>query len=314
METMSIIRPGDSETIHYHWTDFSIGTIVNVYNRQLRIIDADEYSRSVYEEIDCPLGPAEVIEEALVQQVVRQIPAPTGFGSDEDSLRSCIGSLRLGAPAIKVFGENKSFCFKAKLLNGTLDDVDRDFVVTYYFLDGTVSVIEPPKRNSGFLGGTFLSRRKMKTPDGVEVNDSHMYVGARVPLAHTMFELIESDSHTYQMMEDMGYSKASINEVLKKIKGRLYESAVNGSLLEMFCRIEGLTVGRGSSSSVKSSSLSGQASQDTLCSVLSSFGLLGDDEQRLCTHEVITIVRAYAVEKGVGDHFLYTPFIKALLV
>ncbi|NDD39075.1 MAG: hypothetical protein EB082_11810 [Verrucomicrobia bacterium] len=42
----------------------------------------------------------------------------------------------------------------------------RRFVITFYVSDGTIKVQEPPIRNSGFVGGVFLSRRAVKTPAG----------------------------------------------------------------------------------------------------------------------------------------------------
>lgn len=42
------------------------------------------------------------------------------------------------------------------------EDEGREFTLTYYTLDNTMSVYEPPKRNSGIIGGKFLSRREIK--------------------------------------------------------------------------------------------------------------------------------------------------------
>lgn len=41
------------------------------------------------------------------------------------------------------------------------EDEGRRFIVTYYKADRTVVVREPPKRNSGIMGGNFLSRMKV---------------------------------------------------------------------------------------------------------------------------------------------------------
>jgi DUF1126 PH-like domain len=37
-------------------------------------------------------------------------------------------------------------------------DGDRQFVVSYFMNDDTISVFEPPVRNSGVIGGKFLER------------------------------------------------------------------------------------------------------------------------------------------------------------
>jgi hypothetical protein len=49
------------------------------------------------------------------------------------------------------------------------EDEGREFTVTYYTLDNTISIYEPPKRNSGIIGGKFLSRREIK-----DINNENM--------------------------------------------------------------------------------------------------------------------------------------------
>ncbi len=44
---------------------------------------------------------------------------------------------------------------------GVPEDDGRYFIITYYKADRTVVVREPPKRNSGIIGGNFLSRMKV---------------------------------------------------------------------------------------------------------------------------------------------------------
>ena len=42
------------------------------------------------------------------------------------------------------------------------EDEGRCFIITYHKADRTVVVREPPKRNSGIMGGNFLSRMKVR--------------------------------------------------------------------------------------------------------------------------------------------------------
>lgn len=44
---------------------------------------------------------------------------------------------------------------------GVPEDEGRRFIITYFKSDRTVVVREPPKRNSGIIGGNFLSRMKV---------------------------------------------------------------------------------------------------------------------------------------------------------
>ena len=116
----------------YNWTDLLIGLEINVYARQLRIIDADSLTRSFYANYHRPLGTKEDVEQAPPVFHEREVPPSTGFGSEEDSMRSCQGPLLPGPPRIKKLGENKVLTFRAALLSGGPDDSRRRFVLSYY--------------------------------------------------------------------------------------------------------------------------------------------------------------------------------------
>ena len=281
----------------YHWTEFSIGKVLQVYNREMRIVDADTYTRSVYEEVDCPLDPAEKIEETHQAEIPREIPPPIGFGSEEDSLRSCVGSLRIAPPRVKTFGENKSIHFRAKLVTSDPDDAIRDFVFSYFFLDDTAKITEPPKRNSGFIGGVYLSRRKITLIDGTDLRSDHFYIGATIQLPHVAFRLIDTDNRTLQVMEQMGHPMMSLAKIMAKIREPLRAFAENGSLTERFRRVEGQHPG--------------VATMDVVRSALSSFGLIADEPSKLTDQEVLTIMRAYRADTF-PEGIRYEHFIEAI--
>lgn len=71
IESQSINRDANPNPEYYHWTELSMGTVVNVYNRYLRIVDTDEYTRGVYMAIDCPLDVAERVDEPAQRPVLR---------------------------------------------------------------------------------------------------------------------------------------------------------------------------------------------------------------------------------------------------
>ena len=50
------------------------------------------------------------------------------------------------------------FRFLAQLVSNRPEDTTRQFVITFFEIDETVSVFEKPVRNSGFLAGSFLER------------------------------------------------------------------------------------------------------------------------------------------------------------
>ena len=45
-------------------------------------------------------------------------------------------------------------------------DAERVFVLSYFLMDDTLSIYEPPIRNSGVVGGKFLERSKVRLKRG----------------------------------------------------------------------------------------------------------------------------------------------------
>lgn len=275
---------GESDSVakpqYFHWTDFAIGMNLNVYARTLRIMDADNNTRAFYEQNLEPLGLAEFIPEAVVQVHQREIPPSTGFGSEEDSLRSCSGPLQAGPSKAKRQGESKVLSFFAALLSGGLDDVDRRFVVTFYLLDETIKIQEPPVRNSGFGGGVFLSRRAVNNPQGQIIDETQLYVGCKIQILKHSFLLLDADNSTLRWMEDRKLPWSSFYDIMDKIRPVVFVAAKNGSLVAAFQALEEPEHG------------AGRATKEALRAVLSSFELMGDDARtQTCEHELITILR-----------------------
>ncbi len=54
-------------------------------------------------------------------------------------------------------------------------DAPRRFVISYFLADDTVSVFEPPIRNSGIIGGRFYERSAVKG-----VTDQQLFVGGHL--------------------------------------------------------------------------------------------------------------------------------------
>jgi len=264
----------------YHWTDFYIGLEMDVYARTLRIVDADNSSRRFYLENGIELGPAELEPVPKVVLQEREIPPPTAFGSEEDSLRSCFGSLMPGPPPAKKYGENKNLNFFASLLSGGLDDVNRRFVITYYVSDMTVKVQEPPIRNSGFNGGVFLSRREVKMPDGEKMAPVDLYIGCHLSLLKHKFKLLDANDATMRWMEDQFYPRASFYAILDKTRPTLMADIKSGVLAQKFASHE------------SGPEMSGLCTKECLRAVFDSYGLCGNsDTKKVCDHELCTIMR-----------------------
>lgn len=296
---------GGSSAEFYHYSDFYIGQELTVYARTLRIVDADSFTREFFANNLEELGPE--IQEEQVEVIVhaREIPAYTGFGSEEDSLRSCTGSLLPGPIPAKKLGENKVCSFFASLLSGGPDDVDRKFVVQYFVIDGTMKVQEPPLRNSGFVGGVFLSRRPVKGSDGNPLTENDLFVGCKLRILNHIFHLHSANESTLHWMESKKLPKASYYAILDKIRPYLIKEAESGQLAEDFATFE-----QRDNSRKNTSSDAGQASKDTLKAILETVGLIGDEPFQICEHELLTILRANGNTKPT---FNYEKLIEQML-
>jgi hypothetical protein len=265
---------------YFHWSDLYIGLELEVYGRRLQVSDADRSTRDFYDAFDLPLSGAiyQPVPEVVVHE--REIPPPTGFGSEEDSLRSVSGSLMPGPAPAKKLGENKMMSFFASLMSGGIDDVDRKFVISFYLQDNTLKVVEPPVRNSGFNGGIFLSRRALKNEHGEALTEKDLYIGCKLKILKHQFLLLDGNEGTLKWMEDKGLPRSSFYVILDKIRFRILADARAGILTERFAKQETSEDGRG------------KATVEALGNVLSLYGLVGDEEQQLVEHELRTIVRA----------------------
>lgn len=285
----------------FHYSDFDIGMELEVYGRRLRVIDADTTTRLFFEQQGHPLGASIIPPKAELVVHEREVPPPTGFGSEEDSLRSVAGSLMPGPPPVKKMGENKVLSFLCSLLSGGIDDVDRRFVLTYYVQDNTMKVVEPPVRNSGFTGGVFLSRRAVKKQHGSEtISDKDLYLGCRLKVLMHEFLLLETDEGTLRWMEDKGVPKSNVYMILDRLRPVLYNDAISGRLSDNFRSVEVAP---------------GIISQDGFRQVMySTYGLFNEQypEQGLTEHEIKTIVRAASKHQG-GSTFDHEQFVRQIV-
>lgn len=281
----------------FRFSDLYIGLQLEVYGRTLELVDADRKTREFYEEQEMPLGQAILPEKIVVAPPKREIPPPTGFGSEEDSMRSVSGSLMPGPVPAKKLGENKIISFFASLLSGGIDDVERRFVLSYYVSDSTLKIQEPPVRNSGFTGGLFLSRREIKKEDGTMLKFSDMYIGCKLKVLKHVFLLLDSNHSTLKWLEDQYLPRSSYYTILDKIRPACLEHAKSGTLFDLF-------------SSEETPESPGEATVDTLRMIFSRYQLTGDHPDDVSEHEMRTILRGAGNKKST---FKYAKFIDELI-
>ncbi|XP_074247786.1 EF-hand domain-containing family member C2 [Saimiri boliviensis] len=222
----------------YKDCDLSLGVTINVWGRKVLLYDCDEFTKSYYKSkygienftsVSCkPPSPPPKIE--------RKFPPYNGFGSEEDSLRNCLGLKP--TPHRKNFKkfmekdryglESNILRFFAKLDTEKYVDLDRIFVISYYLADDTISVFEPIENNSGVTGGMFLKRSRVKKP-GQPVFKSELseyfkaeefYIGVTVNVNGYVFHLLNADEYTLKYMEQNvdKYPFSDFERSLQKVK------------------------------------------------------------------------------------------------
>mmetsp|Transcript_93153 Transcript_93153/g.266146 ORF Transcript_93153/g.266146 Transcript_93153/m.266146 type:complete len:623 (+) Transcript_93153:66-1934(+) len=185
-----------------HWSDIQIGGPIQVYARTLIVYSVDDSTRSFYEEQGVPLAPS-LTPPAEKQPVFeRNTPPYTGFGTEADSLTSCVGSLVQTAPK-KVLGEDRTLRYMGRLDSDVAEDIGREFVLQYFLVDSTLAIREPFRRNSGIVGGNFFRRGQdpVRTNGGVYLEAKDFYIGSKIAVAGFVFVITDSDDATLKYME-----------------------------------------------------------------------------------------------------------------
>lgn len=194
---------------YYTEKDILIGGVVHVYGRELNVCGCDDFTKRFYmDNYGMQEDQFPVIENSTAEQEMLTVvpPAYNGFGSEEDSLGSFL-YLMPKVPKIdfKKHMENDglNLRFLAKFASPKAEDRQRRFIVTYFMNNDTISIYEKFGRNSGFIGGKFLERGKIKDAEtGEYYNTKDLYPGRTIRLNFFDFEIIEADSFTMNFMKD----------------------------------------------------------------------------------------------------------------
>ncbi|KAJ1460293.1 hypothetical protein M885DRAFT_459085 [Pelagophyceae sp. CCMP2097] len=218
----------------YHWRDLNLGDYVEVFSRQLLLVDADGFTRDFVAQRGAPIGEPVAYERrraadpALTRTAV---PPFNGFGSEEDSLRS-VYSIRPTKPSRDASGsshQGRVMRYSARMRGARCEDRDRKFTLQFYPIDGTIGVREPPLRNSGHVGGSFLARSRVRKPARMQKNDaapekrsakesavwgpapavnyyaaSDLFVGAVLEFLGHEFLIEDADEFSLRYMEQVG--------------------------------------------------------------------------------------------------------------
>ena len=188
---------------YYSLLDFRIGNTINVYGRLLLICSLDRYTQQYYvlnfgmEESDfAPIN----MSDPETELAALTPPPYNGFGTEEDSL----GSFLFLVPRVPKTDfkrlqdyDGVHLRFLARLSNASKVDRDRRFIINLHAGTEQISVFERVERNSGFLGGKFLEKSRLKNPrTGSRYEFTDFPIGGTVRINEYEFELLEADEYT----------------------------------------------------------------------------------------------------------------------
>eukprot|EP00286_Rhodomonas_abbreviata_P009235 CAMPEP_0181324586 /NCGR_PEP_ID=MMETSP1101-20121128/20444_1 /TAXON_ID=46948 /ORGANISM="Rhodomonas abbreviata, Strain Caron Lab Isolate" /LENGTH=645 /DNA_ID=CAMNT_0023432783 /DNA_START=141 /DNA_END=2078 /DNA_ORIENTATION=+ len=227
-----------SDKVYIRDMDLQVGETIEVYGRKIMLYGCDEFTRHFFRSAygveqpeDCP-PPEELMEFPLQTE-----PPYTGFGTEEDSIASFYRLL----PRPRAFDALKQeeldkiiFRWKAKfdldlMEHAGPDDSKRRFVVSFYMSDSTVAIYEPPVSNSGFLGGKFLQRQRVRKHGTSKTESSYLAhqdllfdLPGSIWINNYPFVLLESDRFTLRYKNKGNIaSLLSIDSIHWKIRSGL---------------------------------------------------------------------------------------------
>eukprot|EP00771_Trimastix_marina_P004197 gnl/Trimastix_PCT/944.p1 GENE.gnl/Trimastix_PCT/944~~gnl/Trimastix_PCT/944.p1 ORF type:complete len:592 (-),score=180.26 gnl/Trimastix_PCT/944:85-1860(-) len=220
----------------YTDADLMIGRTIRAFNRDFLMYDADAFTKDFYTRthgVDSALLEPVSISEPRPTPPVREVPPHLGFGSEEDSLTSCLHlypkAPRKDWPKM-LENEGRAFRFTARLAECPPTDAERRFIVSAFLSDDTLSVFEPPARNSGFVAGKFLERRKFKKPDdpAVYMTPFDLQVGQVVDLFGHKLLLMDADDHTlHEVLAVPGRAPVSPDAELRRLQEAMIEAQIS---------------------------------------------------------------------------------------
>ncbi|EQC29230.1 hypothetical protein SDRG_13103 [Saprolegnia diclina VS20] len=200
------LSPSDERTPEgdfFSWEHLFVGSYINIYNRNILLLDADESTREWYKDHGINVGPALVVQETKPKPPAFVPPPHNGMGSDIDSLGSCYHLTPKPHRKSMEETDNKIILrFCAAMDTTKPEDVHRRFIVSFMICDLSVMIMEPPQRNSGIGGGKFMERGVHKNPlTGAFFQKPDFYVGARIHLVGRVFLLDNMDEYSAKYME-----------------------------------------------------------------------------------------------------------------
>ncbi|NWH56083.1 EFHC1 protein, partial [Geococcyx californianus] len=206
-----VLEISDEEVLEWYTAkDFAVGKSTNLFGRTFFIYDCDDFTRNFYRDKFgiTDFQPVEM-KKKPPKEVPQVIPPYDGFGMPEDSLQNCF-SLFPKPPkkdVIKMLEKgNKVLRYQVTLESPDPVDRKRRFILSYFLSNDTISIYEPPVRNSGIIGGKYLGRTRVPKPGSTPSNivyyePSDLTIGSTIEVFGHRFVITGADEYVLNYME-----------------------------------------------------------------------------------------------------------------
>lgn len=202
----------------FHWSEMLPGTHITVLGRKAQVVGFGNlrterfYRKMMGDDLVDEVRSKYRIEMVSKLPVYRHpIPEHVGYGSHEDSMRSVKNITPKAPPGASGVNTNLRYKlqFKGKLVSSIPSDQTREFIISFFCEDGTLTIFESSPRNSGRASYTFAARAKyIATYDPNNGNQPiyyavrDMYVGCPPLVVNGHhFELIEAAAGTITFLQ-----------------------------------------------------------------------------------------------------------------
>ena len=197
----------------WHWTEFRVGEVISVYNRDFLVMDCDAFTRDWMLKHNLEQPAALRPDPPAVVEYKRKVPLHDGKGTAEDSFQTVLNPI-MPKPCKKDFikalaNGTKVMRFKCAMHTTVPEDEGRVFILSFFLADDMIGIYERPTRNTfaGLRadGCKFLEKGLVRHPDGSSgplpryygIDDVRSWTkGSEVRINGHVFEVLECDDFT----------------------------------------------------------------------------------------------------------------------
>jgi len=181
--------------------EIKYGQDFEIFGRKFFIKGCDAFTQNYLMEkfgVHFPLGSADIDHQYEGTNLI--IPPYNGFGDEEDSLGYVYRLIPIPPKKdyFKWMDNQQYLRFRAKFNTTKPEDINREFIITFFLHDDTVLVYEPVQRNSGFVSGKFLEKGKYKNAerDNQFYDPADFRIGKDIKINGYSFKILGCDKFT----------------------------------------------------------------------------------------------------------------------